>query len=121
MTDFIRNGLRWLATKQKEHMPRPVTYSRASAGSVDVIATLGRTKFLLAVNGQIQVEWGDRDYLIDAVDLQPLYGASGKPKKGDRILDVDGTYEVSSPGDEPCYRPSDDYGDRLRIHTKKIG
>ena len=41
------------------------------------------------------------------------------PQRGDRIIDTDGTYEVSSPSAEPWYQV-DTYGIELRIFTKRI-
>ena len=73
--------------------------------------------------GGIRLEWTDRDFLIQAADLD-LGSGPVLPERGDQIKEIDGavesTYEVAAYGGEPPYRPSDPFGIVLRIHTKLI-
>lgn len=124
MADFLETGTEWLTEKLKAHASRPVVYRRG-ADEVTVQAIIGRTLLKLADDyGGVRMEWTDRDFLIAAEDLI-LGGQRTLPKRGDRILETDGSqtrmYEVLAPGNEPEWRWSDPHRKLLRIHTKSIG
>jgi hypothetical protein len=97
-----------------------VTYSRTGQSSLTITAVPGRTVFSSNQDGGARIEFGDRDYLIEASAL--TYGA---PALGDRIAEViDGvttTFEIVTPNTgEPAWRWSDPSHTRWRIHTKKV-
>lgn len=123
MADLLESGQDWLAGKLKAHASREVLYLRG-ASQVPVSATIGRTLLKLDDGyGGIRMEWTDRDYLIQAVEID--FGSGPvTPQRGDRIQDTVGsivsTYEVAAYGGEPPFRPSDPFGIVLRIHTKCI-
>src|SRR5262245_36890457 len=101
---------------------KPVNYVRTIAGvatTVNLTASIGRTVYKLEDRRAARLDFGTRDYLIRAAALV-LGGNLTVPRVGDRIVDGSDTFEVQSPNDEPCFRPSDQFGIRLRVHTKKI-
>lgn len=121
MADMLRTGLDWLAGQMITHASREVIYRRGNL-TVTVSASVGQTLMKLGQDGQLWMQWTDRDYLIRTEDLvfneQQAY-----PEKGDIIEDtVAGKrYEVLSPTGESPWRFSDPQGLLLRIHTKDVG
>lgn len=85
----------------------------------------GESKNIPAIFGQTKYERSDdygmktgaflNDFLIRFRDLK-IY-----PEQGDRIIADSREYEVLELGQEGCWRWSDPYGIRMRIHTKLIG
>lgn len=129
MSDLLQTGSDWLAEKLKTHASRQVEYKRGSTVAL-VQATIGRTLLKLDDGiGGVRMEWTDRDYLIQAVDLEAA-GIGIPPQRGDRVAElrtIDGSgqhfelFEVLTPGQEPHWRWSDTFFKLLRIHTKRIG
>ncbi len=119
MPDLIANALLWLAGQQKAHLSRTVTYRRGGAW-VELDAMVGRWEYEQTDfdGGVLRAEC--RDYLFLAVDLE-LGGARTLPLSGDIVEEAhDGkryTYEVMSPGKEPCYRYENDRA-TFRVHVK---
>ena len=123
MTDLLESGQNWLAGKLKTHASREVVYLRG-ASHIAVSATIGRTLLKLDDGyGGIRMEWTDRDFLIQAAEID-FGGGPVSPERGDCIQDTVGsivsTYEVTAYGGEPPFRPSEPFGIVLRIHTKCI-
>jgi hypothetical protein len=124
MPDLLQTGSDWLADQLKAHAGRPVVYQRGTQ-QVTVSATVGRTLLKLDDGyGGVQMEWTDRDFLIQAADLV-LGGVPTLPQRGDQIRETQGgktfVYEVMAPGQEPEWRWSDGFRKVLRIHTKQVG
>jgi hypothetical protein len=102
-----------------QYLSRTVTY--ASGGQqVQLQATVGSTTFQVANDYGVFERWESRDYLVVAADLV-LGDAVVVPQRGDTITDGGQVYTVMAPGHEDVYRPSDQYGVTLRIHTKLTG
>ena len=123
MSDLLESGQAWLAGKLKSHASREVVYLRG-ASQATVSATIGRTLLKLDDGyGGIRMEWTDRDFLIQATEID-FGGGPVSPERGDRIQETAGsvvsTYEVTAYGGDPPFRPSDPFGIVLRIHTKCI-
>ena len=96
-----------------------VTYTRA-ATALSITAIVGRTVFSSNAQDGPRIEFGDRDYLIQAVDL-----TIGEPAIGDRISEtIDGVtrvFECMTPGTgEPAWRWSDPAHTVYRIHCKRV-
>lgn len=109
----------WLSDKIAEHATTTVTYSR-SALSVTLAAAVGRTAYRIADDYGSRLEYGDRDYLVQASNLV-LGGTQTTPEPGDQVTESDGSvYEVLAMFGEPCWRYSDPHHQTLRIHTKKV-
>ena len=123
MHDMLDDGLGWLTEKLKAHASRAVVYRRG-ADEVTVQAIIGRTLLKLDDGyGGVRMEWTDRDFLIATDDLV-LGGQRTLPKRGDRILETDGSqiwvYDVLAPGNEPEWRYADPHQQMYRIHTKQV-
>ncbi len=119
MGNALQTAAAWLARKTKTHVSRAVVYQRGSL-SVTVQAVLGNTLLRLSDDaGGVRMEWTDRDFLISSADLI-LAGEVTLPKRGDRIVDGEQTYEVAASGGEPAWRFSDAHRTILRIHAKEI-
>ena len=122
MTDMLAQGAAWLADQQKTFASCPVVYRRGGASEI-VQATLGRSEaeYDDGYGGIVKVQC--RDFLIHTADLI-LGDEPTLPVAGDTIEETtDGQtviYEVMAFGDEPCFRYTDPYHTRLRIHTKHV-
>lgn len=95
-----------------------VTYTPKGGSPIaEVVAWVGRTVFRQepAKPGGAYIVFGDRDYLI------PTSGLAQEPQRGDRITEAgQGTFEAMAPGNEPCWRWSDQTRTIYRIHTKRV-
>ncbi len=90
-----------------------MTYVRG-ASTVDVPATIGRTKYEVDDGHVVRIEFTDRDFLILAVDLI-LDGQLAEPQRGDRIREGTREFEVLD------WRYSDPYRQTWRMTTKHLG
>lgn len=96
-----------------------VTYARGGQ-SVALTARVGRTLFA-GLTESVAVQWGDRDYLIEAA-LLVLGGVPTTPQRGDRITETAAglVFEAASPeSGEPCWRYSDQTRTLYRVHAKR--
>jgi len=120
---FLQQGLDWLEEQRKAHLSRTVTYRRG-ASTVEVLATVGATRFEADDGSGMVIEMESRDYLIAAADLV-LDGQQVLPERGDQVLETrDGVthvYEVMDLGPEKHFVTCDPDGRTLRIHTKFVG
>jgi len=120
---FLQQGLDWLEEQRKAHLSRTVTYRRG-ASTVEVLATVGATRFEADDGSGMVIEMESRDYLIAAADLV-LDGQQVQPERGDQVLETrDGVthvYEVMDLGPEKHFVTCDPDGRTLRIHTKFTG
>lgn len=118
----LRESAQWLAEQQEASDGVSYTFTRGN-DSVTVTAVEGRTPFRQSdTGGRSTLIWSERDILVRAAVLI-LDGATVLPQPGDqweKASDSDGVYQVHSIGGEPCYRWSDQYGIRLRIHLKRV-
>ncbi len=110
----------WLPSLAQQAAGVTVLYTR-SGTTRTITAVVGRTVFSSNLDGGPRIEFGDRDYLIEADEL----AAFGDPVLGDRITEViDGTtrvWEVKTPGTgEPAWRWSDPQHTRYRVHTVQV-
>lgn len=124
MADMLEDGARWLEQQRTAHMARSVVYHRGS-DSVELAATVGKTVREVGREFGVRDRWESRDYIVLASDLV-LGGSPITPVPGDRVLEETAStrfvYEVlTPPGNEPCWRYSDNYRISLRIHTKLVG
>lgn len=94
---------------------------RRDAAEVAITAVPGRSTSEVIDDSGVGVHAVERDWLILAADL--VIGAEAiTPKPGDQIRLAVGTqvqvFEVAPLGGDKCYRPSDDLGTVLRVHTR---
>ena len=118
MADLLHNGLEWLSAQQKQFVGQGITYSRGLLAAA-LTATLGKTTYQVVDEYGFTVQAEVTDFVVDAVDLV-LDEDLVMPQSGDRIEYNDETYEVAPLSGQGCYRRCDPYGQRVRIHTKRI-
>jgi hypothetical protein len=117
MSDIIQDSLSWLQAQRVKHRSSPVLYSRG-ADTVEVLATVGKTKFDTFDQYGQATAYETVDFLILSGDLV-LDGQAIIPATGDRITVGDVVHETTPPpGQGKCYRTSD--ATTLRIFTKRI-
>ncbi len=117
MPDFLATASAWLDSVNREQVSQTVTIQVGAAVSDDIAATIGSTEFQEANEEGIVSTFQARDYLISVADYA-IDGVVIKPEPGQQIVEAGRTYEVVSPGDEPCARYSDASQLMWRIHTK---
>jgi hypothetical protein len=122
MVDLLEQSSAWLDGQRKKYLSKPVTYSRAE-DEVEVLATVGKTTFQIDSGAGVAESFESRDFIVTAADLV-LDDELVTPERGDRISETQGgqtfVYEVMGPGQEPCWRWSDQYRKAMRIHTKQV-
>lgn len=120
MPDIIRTGVGWMAGQLMEHASRTVVYRRGSS-EVRLSACVGHTLLKMGQDGNIWMQWTDRDYLILAADLI-LGGQAIEPERGDQIEDETDNriYVVLAPSGEAPWR-YDAQRKMIQIHTKDMG
>jgi len=118
VADMLADGASWLTSQLKAAAGRSVTYRRAGE-EVDVIATIGESRFEAAGQSGVLEQWESRDYLISTADL-PF----GDPERGDRIVEVQAgevvEYECSSPRGVPEWHYGDAFRSIVRVHTTQV-
>lgn len=130
--DILETGVNWLNSVRLTHLAQSVTYKR-DWEEITVTATLGATTYEVADEDGLLIQAKSTDFLIAASALVLGEGIV-KPKLGDQIIRTIGgpvfvwpevpvvvTFEVLDLGGVGHYRPCDQYGTILRIHTKQIG
>ena len=115
---MLSNAMQWLERKRQKYLTVPVQYQRGNE-SVSLPATIGKTVFAVPDSYGVFIKTESRDYLIRPSDLV-FDGKQTLPVAGDRIIENVYVYEVMAPGNQPCWRWSDDFCNTLRIHTKLI-
>ena len=122
MSDLLEQGQQWLADQLTTHAAQTVVYAR-DGDEVTVPATIGKTTFEHDDGQGTIIRTQVRDYLVDT-HLLELGGDTVLPKPGDQIRETEGdtvfTYEVMAIAGEPCWRYSDPFRNKLRIHTKLV-
>jgi hypothetical protein len=121
-TNLLQKSSDWLETQRTKHAASTVQYVRGSLAA-EVLATVGKTTFEVDDGYGVLIRHESRDFLILAADLL-LDGHSILPQRGDCIRETQNgavySYEVMTPGKEPCWRYSDAFRKTLRVHTKQI-
>ncbi|HBR20296.1 MAG: hypothetical protein UV78_C0006G0023 [Parcubacteria group bacterium GW2011_GWA2_43_17] len=118
MANILKTGAQWLSDMRIKHISETVTYSRGVI-TVQVLGTRGVTKFEVADESGMSVYGQIADWIILTADLV-LGGILIEPKKGDRIIAQDKTFEVVFLSGDGCWRYSDPHQITMRIHTKEI-
>jgi hypothetical protein len=124
MSDKLRDGLQWLANKQKAMQSAEVTINNGSSSIDAVLATIGHSETGVGdAAGGVQVRRAEKDFIVSAADL--VFDGSDSPQEpvSGWTIDIEeagvtNRYEVVPRNEgERCFR-RDEYGIRLRIHTK---
>lgn len=112
MQDMIAIGETWFRSQRREHLAVEVSYqpSVGLARTVRATVVVGRWESIDSAGQMLRTE--TQDFFVDTTDL------AQDPKKGDRIVAGDVTYEVMiPPGAEHHWRWSDRNKTLRRIHT----
>jgi hypothetical protein len=124
VTEFLQNGLEWLAGELKGSTSREVVYCRDGAGVCKLRAVPGsRPLRRRDGEGGVLLDWQFTDWIVLAADLK-LGGRPVLPEDGDTVEErrpggKTRVYEVLPPeDDEPSFRFCDSDEKHLRIHTK---
>ena len=117
--NLFANARSWIGSSVAAAAGVSISYTRG-ATTLSLTAIVGRTVFRSNNDQGAVIQFGDRDYLIEATAL-----TFGEPALGDRIAEViDGatsTFEVITPDTgEPAWRWSDPSHTRWRIHVKQV-
>ncbi len=122
MANLLQQASDWLEAKRTQYAAGVVCYVRGGQ-SADVSATVGNTTFEVDDGYGVLVRHESRDYLVLAADLK-FAETPTLPQRGDLVRETQGgtvfVYEVTAPGNEPCWRYSDPYRKTLRIHSKQV-
>lgn len=115
--DLVGDGARWLSGRRQAFMARPVQYVPAGGSPIDVDATRDRTTFEV-VSGESVVQVESVDWIVPSGSLP------GEPRRGDRVVEVDGattySYEVMSDPGVPPWSWCDASRTGWRLHTKLV-
>ncbi len=118
--NMLETGAAWLALQLKTHAGKAIEYRRGEQKAA-LVATLGKSAFMVERTGGLFERIESRDYLIAPADLDFGLGPV-LPAKGDVVAELIGAgvylYEVFSPGNEPPYKFCDPGRNFLRVHTK---
>ncbi|MBR2585436.1 MAG: hypothetical protein IKE64_08415 [Thermoguttaceae bacterium] len=114
MADYLQSGLAWLSGALRRCASSTVIYRRGEM-SRSVSAVYGRTRYQWLETSGLRTGSFVSDFLIEYSELGLI------PKAGDRITAGGRLFEVLPFGADGCWRWSDPFGLRMRIHTKQIG
>jgi hypothetical protein len=126
--NLLQSGLAMLDRGLQAAAGVTVTASRVTGDvyrEVDIPAVVGRTVFKSEASGRVRIDFGDRDYLVEACryTLGPA-GEVVEPADGDRFVEtvngVELTYELARIPGEPRWRYSDPQRTRLRLHCVRV-
>ena len=123
MPDLLANGAAWLAEKLLAHAAQDVLYVRGSE-AIPLRATVGRREVLVETSVGMAERHEQWEFVLRPKDLV-FGGVMVEPRRGDRIKHVRGgvthVYEVMPLVGEDVFRPSDPFGELLRVHAKFVG
>jgi len=122
--DFLRSSSAWLGGVQAASLSTAMFYRRTLEDGSTIESpwqvTAGETRSEVSTTQGMAVRVRLRDYIGSAAELTDG-GISMPPQSGDRITDIDGTvYEVNELPAEGCWRWSDQFNQRIRVHTKEV-
>ncbi len=116
VANFLKTGVTWLESMRNTHLTESVTYTRVGAVGRTIPATPGRGDGDDLIETEVSITAQIKDFLIAVSELDES-GTFVPPRKGDTITWNGHLYEVAEIGMNPCWRYSDDYEQRVRVHT----
>jgi hypothetical protein len=116
MQDLISQGAAWFRQQADRHLSVLVEYkSIGSVVPVSVPAMIGMTRHESMDQAGSITRIESRDFFISTDYLSPV------PKKGDRVIDADGTvYEVFAPFSNNAWVWADRQQKIRKIHTQLV-
>lgn len=118
MSDFLADAAEWLNDTMAEQVGQSITYKRGATTIPIAGVTIGRTAYRANEkdNGRSLLIRSDADFVFAAA-LLDLGSGQVEPLRGDVITWNGTSYEAMPINGEPCFRKSDQYGVRIRVHT----
>lgn len=120
MANYLRDGIEWLHEQRHLQLSEALEYlRRAAATAIELDGTFGTTDRDLLIDQELFINSSVRDFIVRRADLSDA-GELIEPESGDRITIVatGAVYEVCELGQEPAWRPSDEYDAAIRIHSR---
>lgn len=122
MADMLKDGMAWLAGQLQAGASQEAII-RDGEQMVTVTATFGSSLLKVTdISGRVKIERTARDFIFPSAQLD-FGGGPVIPRRG-MTAEVPSTgerFEVTAPGNEPCYRHLDPWKTMLRVHSKFIG
>lgn len=108
----------WLDQQRREHLSRTVRLAGVDGVSVELLASVGSTRYETTNEYGAIERWESRDFVVTRADLPRL------PMPGDVISEQqagrNARYEVNAPRGMPVWSPADSYGITVSIHTNLL-
>lgn len=117
MANLLQSGVTWLAGVQKDGASVEVTLRSGVHTTTGIAAVKTKSEALEEADEGKFLDIESTDFLILAADFL-VNGAAVKPDDGMTIEWNGSTFELRPFANEPCWRWSDEYETRYRIHTK---
>lgn len=115
MTNILRNGAAWLATKLATNAGTEITYLRRGHASFTLTATpMNKDDEVADAEGFATVV-RYRELIVTTTSLNGY-----TPREGDRWSESVGTFEIGSAGPRACTEPLDEEGVMTIIRGKKV-
>lgn len=118
---LVGSAIAAAAVAHKRTSGESVTYRRRSGESASLTVVLGNTQREQSTDRGFTSKVGTDDVLVTASDFRAAFGDEAEPEDGDQIERDGRLFAVRPTGGEPCWRWSDAYGVRMRIHVKDEG
>ena len=113
---IAQRGAAWMAGKLEAVSGQAVKYRRGTADVELTAVPARRTSEDYGADGSLIVST-NHDWLLDKARLV-IDGEAIEPRRGDLIITADGQTFVVVPAEaENCWRWTDQYRQRIRVHT----
>lgn len=123
-TNMFRDAAEFMSEQRHDSTTQEITYSRDSETPLTINATVGRVSGDEISIDEHVIDGDQVDFIIRRADLDfgagavdPEYGDTIELDNGSRVL----AYTVRPDATDSAFRPCDEYGFDLRIHTEKTG
>lgn len=120
MSGLFSRGMKSLASRLQTAGGGAIVYA-VGLQTVSLNAVFGRSEYQIDMGMEVRVLHTDRDFLVSRSELI-LNGSSIEPVPGHRVTDVatGEVFETMPLGPDPCWKPCDQFGEMIRIHTKRV-
>jgi len=127
MTNLFRKTAQWIDSVSAAHGRSAVIYSRGPHSSHEISAGFGIVSGEAFESGGATFATREQDFIFSIADLKKVGYWPPKlddiikvPKTSDSIDGNTGTFQVASANGLEHWRPSDEHGIAVRVHTQRI-